>query len=159
MQSTHEVEHQELLRIIRWIDDNLTGLRLPADPRSQIAAGCFTLVIENQAAIALLYQAGLYGSMMSLMRVLNEALVRGLWIRYCANDKQLQDFQNGKLSKNFGSLISDIESALGADTLLSRLKDSMWKAYNDFTHVGFGHVTRRHKGVQVTSNYPDLELR
>ena len=159
MKSSHEVAHAELVRVIRWSDDNLRGLELPVDERSAIAAGCLDLVLELQASIAVLYEAQHFGSMMSLMRVINEALVRGLWIRGCADDPQLQRFKKGDPRRKFGEMIEDIELALNANPLLSMLKNSTWNAYNSLTHVGYLHVTRRHRGGALEANYPDAELR
>ncbi|WP_408733226.1 DUF6988 family protein, partial [Burkholderia cepacia] len=59
---------------------SLSGLTLPADERSQLAIGCLDVTLEHQAAIALLHSSELYGSMMALLRVLSESLVRGLWL-------------------------------------------------------------------------------
>ncbi|WP_435567323.1 DUF6988 family protein [Burkholderia cenocepacia] len=92
-------EHAALIDLVRWIDTQTAGLTLPADERSQLAIGCLDVTLEHQAAIALLHSSELYGSMMALLRVLSESLVRGLWLHACATDVELTKFKRGRLEK------------------------------------------------------------
>jgi len=62
------VDYEELVEIIRWIDQHATGVELPNDERSLLASGCFDIALEHQAAIAILYSSELYGSMMALRK-------------------------------------------------------------------------------------------
>ena len=91
MQAT--TEHAALVDLIQWIDDHTAGLTLPTDERSQLAVGCFDVALEHQAAITLLHSSELYGSMLAMLRVLSEALVRGLWLNGCATDAELAKFK------------------------------------------------------------------
>ncbi len=152
-------DHEALLEVIKWIDENLTGIELPTDERSMLSAGCFDVSIEHQAAIALLFSSGLYGSMFALLRVVTESLVRGLWLLHCATDAELSQFKKGQVKKEFGTLIKEIENSIGISTpVLSNLKAIAWTAMNGFTHTGFNQVSRRHGEGSVGSNYPDDEL-
>ena len=55
-------------------------------------------------------------------------------------------------------MIKAIETAIGAEvTSLSRLKETSWKFFNDFTHTGFQHVLRRHAGGRLQANYDKQE--
>ncbi len=65
-------EHAKLLELMMWIDENTSGVTLPADERSLLAIGCFDIALEHQAAIALLHSSELYGSALALLRVLTE---------------------------------------------------------------------------------------
>lgn len=159
MPTTHLSEHQELLRVIRWIQEHASGIALPADERSLIVTGCFDVTIESQAAIAQLYQVQLYGPMFALMRVLTEALFRGLWFHVCATNEEIAKFKKGKLEKSFAEMVNAVEVALNGNALLSRIKATSWRAYYDFTHTGFLQITRCHKPGRIESNYPDHELR
>ena len=141
-------EHAALIDLIQWIDKNLSGVELPTDERSMLAVGCFDVAIEHQAAVAVLFSSGLYGSMFALLRVLTESLVRGLWLLLCATEAELSQFKNGRVQKEFGALISEVENHLGGGTVtLSNLKANAWKAMNGFTHTGFNQVSRRHGDV------------
>ncbi|WP_183035869.1 hypothetical protein [Cupriavidus sp. UME77] len=152
-------EYRALVDLVRWIDDHTAGIELPADERSQIAVGCFDVALEHQAAIAHLYSVQLYGSMLALLRVLAESMVRGLWLHSCATDKELTAFKKGRLDKTFGTLIAEYENVLRTpDGVLSQFKSSAWTQLNSFTHTGFLQVTRRHKPGRVESNYSDEDL-
>lgn len=154
------VEHKALLDLIKWIDNHTAGLTLPADERSQLAVGCFDVALEHQAAITLLHSYELYGSMLALLRVLSEALVRGLWLHDCATDAELRKFRRGRLEKSFDTLIKEYEAKIGAPNgVLSGFKLSAWTQLNDFTHTGFMQVSRRHKPGRVEGNYSDQDLR
>lgn len=153
-------EHQALLDLIHWIDDHTAGLSLPADERSQLAIGCFDVVLEHQAAIALLHSSHLYGSMLALLRVLSEALVRGLWLHACASETELSKFKVGRLDKTFDALVKEYEKKIGTPSgVLSNFKLTAWPQLNDFTHTGFIQVSRRHKPGRVEANYPDQDLK
>jgi hypothetical protein len=53
-----------------------------------MAAGCFDVGLEHQAAITLFAGEELFGSASTLLRVLFEACVRGMWIAHCASEQQ-----------------------------------------------------------------------
>ena len=72
MTAAHELAR--LVELITWIDEHTSGLTLPADERSLLAAGCFDVALEHQGAIAVLHSAELHGSAFALLRVLAEAL-------------------------------------------------------------------------------------
>ena len=152
-------EHAKLLELMAWIDEHTSGLSLAADERSLLAAGCFDVAIEHQAAIALLYSSELYGSAFALLRVLAESLVRGLWLLHCASDEQLQKFKKGRVDETFAQLIVKVEAQIGTPNgVLSGFKATAWVALNGFTHTGFHQVSRRHSPGKVEANYPEHEL-
>ena len=153
------VEHAELVDLVGWIDDHTAGLSLPTDERSQLAVGCFDVALEHQAAITLLHSSELYGSMLALLRVLSESLVRGLWLHDCATVAELSKFMKGRLDKSFDTLVKEYEAKIGTPGgVLSGFKISAWRQMNDFTHTGFLQVSRRHKPGRVEASYPDQDL-
>jgi len=152
-------EHAELLSLIVWIDEHTSGLSLPADDRHMLAAGCFDVALEHQAAIAVLHSSQLPGSALALLRVLAESLVRGLWLLHCASEAELKKFKSGKLKKSFQTLIEEFELKIGeSNAVLSGFKKRAWDALNGFTHTGFTQVSRRHHSGRVEANYPEYEL-
>jgi len=149
----------ELLDLIAWIDANLTGIELPTDERSMVAVGCFDVTIEHQAAIALLNQGELHGSMFALIRVAYESLVRGLWLQRCADEREISLFKSGKVNNTFAQLVTAIENELDLQgSLLSAVKVKVWRAMNGFTHTGFFQVSRRHREGEVRGNYTEPEI-
>lgn len=153
-------DHAALLELVHWIDVHTAGLRLPADERSQLAIGCFDVALEHQASVTVLHSTELYGSMLALVRVLSEAVVRGLWLHACATKIELSKFKRGKLDKKFSALIHDYESKIGTPGgVLSGFKLSAWTQLNDFTHTGFLQISRRHKPGRLEASYPDQDLK
>ena len=152
-------EYAALNELVKWIDDQTAGLTLPTDERSMLAQGCLDVALEHQAAIAILHAAELPGSMLALLRVLSESLVRGLWLHECATDAELEKFKKGPLDKSFDALVQEYELKIGTPAgVLSGFKLSAWKQMNDFTHTGFLQVTRRHAPGRLGPNYPEPDL-
>ena len=153
------IEHDELVQLIGWIDQNTSGLSFPTDDRTMLALSCFDIAIEHQAAIALLAGASLYGSAFALLRVLVESLVRGLWLQSCATDAEIEKFKRGKLDKTFAKLAEEFETKIETPSgVLSNFKATAWDALNGFTHTGFHQVSRRHSVGRVEGSYPDHEV-
>lgn len=152
-------EYAALIDLVKWIDDQTAHLTFPTNERSMLAQGCLDVALEHQAAIAILHAAELPGSMLALLRVLSESLVRGLWLHECATDAELERFKKGRLDKSFDALVQEYESKIGTPAgVLSGFKLSAWKQMNDFTHTGFLQVTRRHAPGRLGPNYPEPDL-
>jgi hypothetical protein len=94
------------------------------------------------------------------LRVLSEALVRGLWLHACASDSELKKFKKGQLEKSFGTLIQEYEAHIDTPNgVLSGFKMSAWSQMNDFIHTGFLQITHRHQPGKVEASYPDQDLK
>ncbi len=151
-------EHRNLVKLINWIDEHTPGFELPSDKRSLLVQGCFDVALEHQAAIALLDSSKLHGSMLALLRVLTEAVVRGLWLYHCASENNLAQFKKGKV-KSHGQLITEIENKIGdKNRTLSLMKKNSWNAMNEFTHTGYSQIVRRHNIGTVGANYSEQDL-
>lgn len=147
-----------LIDLNEWVNRNSADIGFPSDKRTDIASACFDVAIEHQAAIAQLCASGMHGSMFAFLRVLLEAVVRGLWFQYCATDEDMLRFEQGKIP-DFTSLTSAIENAIEADVpTLTLLRKNSWDALNGFTHTGFHQVTRRHGGGTLGPNYSDDDI-
>jgi len=154
-----EAQLISLRDLIRWIDENTSGIEISGGRKQQIAAACFDIAIEHQAAIALLCESHFFGSMHAMMRVLVESVTRGLWILHCANEAELDRFEKHGIEKHFGDMTAEIESAVGAEQpTLSQMKANAWDALNDFTHTGYIQVTRRHGNGTLGPNYPEGDI-
>lgn len=142
-----------------WLHRKLDGLDIPSDDRTRSAAGCFDISMEHQCAIAILLEAQLYGSLCSLARSVFESYVRGCWLKYCANESQVNMFLSSGFRVPFQSLIDEIE-ALDIDRtkVLSEAKNTGWDLLNDFTHSGAQHVMRRNTETSISPNYADDEI-
>jgi hypothetical protein len=146
-------------KLIQWADSKIDGLEISSDDRPRIVASCLDIALEHQKAIILLIANKLYGSAFALIRLLFEAYVRGLWLNYCANDKEINKFKKGKMDKEFGKLIEDIEKIDGYNIgTLSKAKKAGWKVMNSFTHSGFNQIVRRNTKSTIEPNYEIEEI-
>lgn len=137
-------EYERQIEIIKWINDNLSCSYDLSDRNKQLSLPCFDLAIEHHAAICLLCDSNLYGSMYSLLRVEFEAVVRGLWLYHVATKKQMNEFLSENTNISFGKIIKQIEDKLDiSDGVLSSLKSRQWKIFNSFTHTGYQALVRR----------------
>ncbi len=142
-----------------WLHSNVDGILVPNHERGRVVAGCFDIVLEHQRAVAILIKYKLYGSAFALARSTHEAYIRGVWLRLCASEKQIQDFLNDKFKQSFDSLVSDIEKLDGySGGVLSAAKKAGWNLLNSFTHTGFNQVIRRNTDKHIESNYTDEDI-
>lgn len=154
-----ESEFNRQSEVARWINNNL-AIPYSINPKNQLALGCFDLAIEHHAAICTLFSAGLYGSMYALLRSEFEAYVRGLWLNHSADEKQIADFMNEKLSLSFGEILEAVEKKIVyTEALLSNLKLKHWKKLCSFTHTGLQALSRRVNQTHTGAvNYDNQEL-
>ena len=155
----HEI--RELQRITLVVQQATHGLVLPADRRMRMAFGCLDLVIEYQAGVAVLADQPLWGPVFVLQRVLFETFIRGSWLARCATEEQLNWFEAGSLGKKkqFHELVSEVEVPLdAAGPVFTKLRQSSWTMFNDFTHAGFEHIVRRNSETTTGPNYAESEL-
>lgn len=146
--------------LIQWLDTQIDGLPFRADTRTRLVAGCFDIAMEHYKAIILLSFNKVYGSAYSLLRPLFESYIRGLWLFRCASKTEVELFQKGKITKNFGQLIEEIEKIDGYDIgTLSKSKRASWGAMNDYVHSGFNQITRRNKENSIEPNYDIEEIK
>jgi len=150
---------QTLIDVVEWIDQRLSNLELVVSDRVYISSGCFDVALEHQAAIAKLGESKLYGSALAMVRVLFEAVARGIWLMRCATDSELEAFKGDRLHKTFAQILAAVESSIGnPEQTLSNLKLKSWGAMNSFTHTGFMQITRRHGHGWSGSNYSDDDI-
>ncbi|MBU2591062.1 MAG: hypothetical protein KKC21_03470 [Nitrospinae bacterium] len=150
------LESEEL---IRWMDKKIAGLEVSSDERAIFSASLFDVALEHQKAIVLLIAKELVGSAFSLARILTEAYHKGVWIRKCASENEIEIFKKDKLKIDFGDLIKDIEQQDGYQAgILSKVKAVNWKAMNSYTHSGFLQVVRRSKEKTIEPDYSEDEI-
>jgi hypothetical protein len=150
----------ELKSVISWIDDNGKVLDIEGTPRHLLAAACFDMALEHQAAIAVLFENELQGSAFALLRVMAEAYFRGEWIARCATDAEIERFQRDQqISKSLKIIVDEVETAMTASPgILAAMVDIHWAAFCSFMHTGYRQVTRRYTGPLFKPSYPEAEV-
>jgi hypothetical protein len=152
-------QYAEQRDLAAWVDARFR-IAFPTDRRSRIALGCFDLTIEHHAAICTLCDGQLFGSMFALLRVAFEAYVRGTYLRYCASEEDLDQFERDRFDSKFWDLIANLEETVGVKPHpLRGLKNNSWRFMNSFIHTGFQHIIRRHGNGRTGSvNCSDDEV-
>src|SRR3990172_9140161 len=137
-------ELKRQVELVKWINDNLSCPYDLPSRNQQLAHPCFDLAVEHHAAICLLGESELFGSMYSLLRVEFEALVKGLWLRHVASSENIIKYENEDLNIGFGTILKLIENQLGIPTsVLLQLKSKQWEIFSSFTHTGYQALVRR----------------
>lgn len=85
--------------LIQWMDQRIDGLEIRSDERTRISAACFDVALEHQKSIVLLIANHLVGSAFSLVRVLFETYIRGLWLERCASETEIEKYKKIDLPK------------------------------------------------------------
>ena len=155
-----KTEHHRQMNVAHWIDSHLSIEYQLLSRSLQLAHPCFDLVIEHHAAICLLEEANLFGSLYALILIQFEALVNGLWLRHVATDSDIKKYEKDSLKIDFGTKINLIEQKLGVSGGgLSYLKREQWKIFCSFTHSGYQAVVRRIGKIYTgSSNYKPPEV-
>lgn len=146
-------------QLARWFNEKINGLPVSASLQIRVACGCLDQAMEHHQAIVLLIARGLNGSAFSLIRLMTEAYARGVWIRKCATDDEIDNFVNGKVPKYFELLKAIEERPSHNEGTLSKFKDQHWTTLNSFTHTGYQQVIRRQTDGAIEANYPHDEIR
>ena len=101
--------------------------------------GCYLLAIEHHHSILCLVKKKLFGSAFAMLRVLREAVIRGIYLHYCASEKEIENFEKGEKPNMMNIMSSSVEQHLGKPSFF----DQDMKFLNDLTHTGFQLVARR----------------
>lgn len=142
-----------------WITQRLDGLDIPREPRILLAVSCYDVVIEHHVGIVTLLRSRVNGSAFALVRPLFETFVRGVWLRHCASDEQIDLYVKDKLDLKFWRLLEAVEKIDGfEDGVLSGLKKSAWHAMNSYTHGGIQQAGRRTSGAYIEPYFAEEEI-
>ena len=130
-----------------WVADQLHGLRIPDlsyNKRLQLAMACQHLAIEHAQAVIALVDNEFCGSVLALQRPMFEAVVRGVWLRYSATEKEITKAVQGKFPC-FGTMTKNSPPSKDRndDPPLKSLKDRWWKRLCDYTHPGSEQILAR----------------
>ena len=142
-----------------WLTPRLDGLDIKKSKRVLLSLGCLDQAIEHHLAICQLLKCKVNGSAFALVRLIFESFVRGVWLKNCATEAQLSEFQNDKLTISFGELVRSIKALEGFRSgMLGRLKKQAWTAMNSYTHTGFQQASRRFGKEFIEPTYTDAEV-
>ena len=132
-------------------------IKMDATDRNRIVGSAFAIAMDHHAAIVVLMRHTLYSSSFSLLRVLFEAYLRGLWLKYCASDEHVQRVFDGEEPPK--TIVAEIEATDAfSDKVLSHIKKKAWRAMCDYTHTGGLHLQRWQSASAIEPQFCEGEL-
>jgi len=135
---------------------------IPNGVRSNAGFAYSKITMEHGAGISSLFKDSNPTAAFSLVRLQFEAMVRGSWITFAANEAWLQKFA-APVTDNFGaepnsfppvpSMLDALRTAESAPpelaSSLSALKALAWDSLNSYTHGGLRQMIRALEGYEV----------
>lgn len=110
--------------------------------RNRAAGASFAIAQDHHAAIVFLMKNTFYSSSFALLRCLFEACLRGLWLKHCATDAQVDGVIRGD-DEPPKTMLTEIEATEAFSSgVLSSVKKSSWRTMCAFTHTGGLHLQR-----------------
>ena len=144
----------------RWIEESdrlIDGASFTSSNRTRASIGLMHLSLEHSRGLICAVSRGIFGAAFALFRCQFEALVRGVWLQWCATDEEVDSFLEGTEPPRINELLKAIEGIPGFESgALTRAKDALWKSMNDYTHGGAIQVKARNTATDIVVNY-DVE--
>lgn len=140
--------------LLRWYDQRINGLEVLNEENKQLSVPFFDIAIEHHKSIILLIEYKFFGSAFSLVRVLLESYVKGLWIFYCAGENDFKSLEASFSKKKLYGMVCEIEKM----NLSLGIKNEYIRAMNSYVHSGLLQVCRRFKNNDICLNYGDDEV-
>ncbi|MDN3555528.1 DUF6988 family protein [Halomonas maura] len=144
---------------------DLHALRLKNDDRSRIAASLFAIAQQHQSAILILLsnKTPVEATAFSLLRLLLETTVRGVWTSHCATEEQVKNIIGGTQRQiDIATIFTSVERALsesaGRDVKAKSLYEKHWKPLSAYTHGYEQQVQRWLVAKDIGPNYSEDEV-
>jgi hypothetical protein len=147
-------------RLVHWVAEHQDGLEIKSDNATRVPGVLLDLCLEHHVGIVHLVTGRMNGSAFALIRPQFEALVRALWLCFCASAEEIQSFvDTDHLPLNFGQLVEAIEKHDDfGSKVLSGVKKAAWKAMHGYTHGGMHQIARRIKDSSIEPSYDPQEI-
>jgi len=137
----------------------LSGQQFPDDLRTVILAGTVDQLIEHHASILLLIRSEKTGSAFALTRSVVEGMYRGLWVNFCATDRQIAKFEkDDELPLTMQGMADAIDDRYHGEGFFDDLKKRSWKAMCSYAHTGMLQLGRRFTGHELKPAYSEGEI-
>ncbi|MGF1697918.1 hypothetical protein L4C54_19845 [Vibrio lamellibrachiae] len=148
------------------IESNIVKIKITTDKVSvKAAATLFAIVLDHAQGIKFCLSNSAYPSASSLLRIIFETYIRGMWLEKCANDMQLDKYINedklvSKSNKriNFGDMVLEVEATHELPAYFSEIKDNIWSGLNSLTHSGSIQLNRNFNGRSIAHCYDDEHI-
>ncbi len=142
----------------REFDLVANGLEFDANNRFRLSAALLDQAHEHHKAVCLLLKNRLVGSGFSLVRVMFETTIRGVWLYRCATDEQVEYFSNDPKDLRIDPMIEAIEASYGtAGGILTKVKTDWWSDLCSYAHGGSRQADRRVTSEHIVPAYSEKE--
>jgi hypothetical protein len=126
--------------------------------RNLLAQGTVSVVLEHGVSILSLVERGFLASATVLLRAQFEAIVRALWLHYCADDTWIERYfaavrknpaKDPNISRGMDDMLADItaRAPTALANMLQPLKQSAWGPLNSYVHSGIHAIVHQHAGA------------
>lgn len=116
-----------------------------------------SLSLEHWHSVRLMLFARLLSSAVVVHRAQFEAMVRSIWLTYCAKDSDISklsaqlDLESEQATKNISNMQNMMDAIAKsapaeAYSALARIKSNSWKAMNSYAHAGIHPMIRHAEG-------------
>ena len=134
----------KFIEALNFIEEHLITFRVNTDQVNITASAVlFAVTLDHAQGVKFLLKNNAYPSAFSLLRVIFETYIRGMWVQRCANEFQLDQFiKKDKIitkdskALNFGDMVLEVERAHTLPTYFSEIKNHTWAGLNSLTHSG-----------------------
>ncbi|MDR4468325.1 MAG: DUF5677 domain-containing protein [Nitrospira sp.] len=141
-----------------WLHERTNDRERPGGVRNRTAESIFQQSLDCNDGIIILLEHHLPGAAWALARPLFEGYARGFWLLKFATDDQIEHFNNGQ-GPGMDQLLKDISNdPTTGGAWIHETQRRNRKSFNNLTHGGSEHVSRRNTEDAVEPNYPESEL-
>lgn len=146
----------------QWLSLQLTGLVISGEIPS-FAASCFQLAREHAMAVQVLLdrpaRGQFPGSAAALVRPTFEALVRGIELRRCGSDADVQAYIDDDKHILVGQRIERIRGVHAVQgALLADILKMARQGFNGYAHGGYHQVSRRLTSGEIRPSFSEGEM-
>jgi hypothetical protein len=123
-----------------------------------LAAKHFAICLDHRASMALLLQHGQRSSANALLRPLYEALLRGLWAKYCADSSALKEVAKRRALPKLETIVRQLDRVKVLGGTFGANKARFWEPMSEFVHGGTLQLARWSDADGIAPNHPDSEV-
>lgn len=143
----HDLRDQFIAKsdeLSHWLHKHAATCKIRDKPKCRLASRAFFAALDHHRSIVFLASHDYWASASALVRVMFEAYVRGLWIRFGAASLDLHAFVTTDMfEKSCGSMIKEIEERREIEaSWLTEIKREAWSGMCDYVHTGMVLLSR-----------------
>ena len=141
-----------------WVHGQTNNCQVPNDRRTVMAVSAFQHVLDISDGIVVLIDNNLPGVALTLARSMHEGYAQSVWLVGSASEEQLDNYAKGICPKlqTLVKQIGDEPETGGA--FIKGMTEKNIKDFNNLTHGGIEHISRRTSETAIEPNYSDEDI-